>query len=416
MAHLLFVTPAFPPLPGGGERYARSLALALLRAGHQITVVTSKAEQERDFWQGTAAVRPTNESDQGLQIWRCPLAPFPAGRRGLLAWRKLMVVLSALPGDQTSLLLRMTRLVPPLQGIEATLARQQNVDLVHGFNISWEHALVAAWQFARERRLPYVLTPFAHLGEGRRSRVARNSMMDHQRHILAGANAVHVLTRIEAEGFRFWGLQPREIVEVGGGVDPPPVIGEKLAAGSLPKPFVLFLGRASYDKGAIHAVEAVQQVRGEGYDLNLVLAGQTTAELDRFLQRQNDLARASIHQLGLVDEVTKHGLLAEATALLLPSRTDSFGIVLLEAWQHGTPVVGAAVGGIQGVVDGGENGLLVPFGDVTALAAAIRLLLDEPARGEALGRCGQAKVTERYTWERVRERVLESYRRLGLSL
>ena len=119
-----------------------------------------------------------------------------------------------------------------------------------------------------------------------------------------------------------------------------------------------------------------------------------------------------VRTLGLVDEVTKHALLAEASALLLPSRTDSLGIVMLEAWSHGTPVIGAAAGGIPGVVDHGENGLLVPFGDVAALAGSVRLLVTDGELRRRLGEQGREKVARRYTWSQVRDRVLDSYRQL----
>ncbi|NLF65218.1 MAG: glycosyltransferase family 4 protein, partial [Chloroflexi bacterium] len=209
MVHVLFVTPGFPPLTGGGERYAHALARALLDAGSRVTVVTSSAEGEHDFWRGRAAPAERPQCEDGLAIWRLPLRPFPGGRPALLAWRKLMVLLSMLPGERRVVLERMARRVPSMISLPQTLARFPDVSLVHGFNISWEYGLVAASQFARQRRVPLVITPFAHLGESRRARVAHNSLMQHQRAILAGADAVHVMTRVEAEGFVSWGVQPR---------------------------------------------------------------------------------------------------------------------------------------------------------------------------------------------------------------
>ncbi|MDT8307687.1 MAG: glycosyltransferase family 4 protein [Anaerolineae bacterium] len=415
MSHILFVTPAFPPLTGGGERYTHSLALALFDAGYQVTVVTSGAQAEHDFWEGQGAPATVPQHEDGLEIWRLPVRPFPKGRIGLLAWRKLMVVLSALPGDRRVRLQQMAQWIPPIVGLPETLARLSGVSLVHGFNISWEYALLAGWQFARHNQLPYVVTPFAHLGEARRARVARNSLMQHQRAVLADADSVHVLTRIEAEGFSTWGVRPRRCLEVGSGVDPVAVAGHPksaLAGLNIHLPFALFLGRATYDKGVQHAVQAVHLLRRQGTPIHLVLAGPTAPDFAAFYQRLRPQERSGIHQLGLVDETTKHALLAGATALLLPSRSDSFGIVLLEAWSHGTPVIGAAAGGIPGVVDHAHNGLLVPFGDVDALASALGTLLSDADLRHRLGRNGQEKVATHYTWARVRDRVLDSYSQL----
>jgi glycogen synthase len=64
-------------------------------------------------------------------------------------------------------------------------------------------------------------------------------------------------------------------------------------------------------------------------------------------------------------------------------------------------VIGARAGGVPDVIDDGEDGLLVPFGDVPALADALRSLLDDPTLAARLGERGRAKTLERLTWERV---------------
>jgi glycosyltransferase involved in cell wall biosynthesis len=101
--------------------------------------------------------------------------------------------------------------------------------------------------------------------------------------------------------------------------------------------------------------------------------------------------------------------------LLLPSRTDSFGIVLLEAWGYGKPVIGARAGGIPGVIDNGRNGFLVEFGDVPGLTDAVRQLIEDPAHQAALGRAGLEKVNTVYQWEKVGDRVEAVYRRIAKS-
>ena len=74
--HILMLCPAFPPFPGGGERYAYSLASALVQQGQQVTVVTSQARFERDLWLGSQEQNLTEEDNEGLHIIRCPVRPF----------------------------------------------------------------------------------------------------------------------------------------------------------------------------------------------------------------------------------------------------------------------------------------------------------------------------------------------------
>ena len=94
-----------------------------------------------------------------------------------------------------------------------------------------------------------------------------------------------------------------------------------------------------------------------------------------------------------------------ADVFCLPSVQEAFGIVFLEAMASGLPVVATRAAAIPEVVPDGQAGLLVPPGDVDALADALTTLLREPARRAAYGACGQAHVRQ-YDWGVVAERFL----------
>lgn len=411
--HIVCLTPSFPPFPGGGERYAGALMKEIGRRGHRVTVVTSTAEQERHFWEGSPQqVVVAETAVNNLTILRCPIRPLRGGWRGLLFWRKLMVLLSQLPGEQTAVLAQLARRIPPIQSLATTLSQIAHpIDLIHGFNISWEHPMLVGWQFAQQRKLPFVTTPFAHLGSGH-DRVALNSTMDHQRRMLREAAAVLTLTDIERHGLAQYGVDLARIATIGGGLDSlpdSPPAAEVMARWGVKRPFLLFIGRHNQEKGAIHAAQAVSHLRQLGYPLQLLLIGQRTAEFDRFYSQLSPAPQAGIRPLGLLSETDKHALLEEAEMLLLPSRSDSFGIVLLEAWAHRKPVIGARSGGIPGVIDEHQNGLLVEFGDVDGLARAIAQLHHNPAQRQQLGNHGWHKTQTVYSWPAVADKVLAIY-------
>ncbi len=393
-----------------------SVAKHIAARGHRVTVVTSSATKESDFWQGSRPSAAEADTSLNPRIVRCTIEAMPGGRRGLLAWRKAMVLFSILPGTQTALLLHMAKRIPAISGMHASLSKiDLPVDLVHGFNISWENALVAGWHYAVSRRLPFVVTPFAHLGSHNYDRVALNSTMEHQRRLMGDANALVVLTALEAEGLRRYGVAPREVVVIGAGLEPlPPAtdVNRVDVNFDLTLPYVLFIGRASYDKGAIHAAQAVLSLCRQGMDLCLVLIGQTSPRFQRFLAKLTAQEKQVIRPLGIVDEATKHALLEKSALLMLPSRTDSFGIVLLEAWAHGKPVVAARAGGIPGVVDDGLNGFLIPFGDTRELAAAARMLLEDEQLSQHMGEMGRRKVEAQYNWEHATDQMLDLYQSL----
>ena len=414
--HVAIVTPAYPPLPGGGERYVGALAHGLAARGVGVTVVTSAATTEADLWNGVAAngapaslATTPPEMTGDVPVIRLPISPFPGRRRGLMLWRKVMVVLSALPGDRPATLLRLARRFPAIEGLEAALAGLADVSLIHAFNVSWEYGLVAGHAAARAAAVPLVVTPFAHLGAGAGDRVARNSTMQHQLAILSAARRVLVLTSVERDGLVGFGLPAARIAVIGGGVDDPPddltASPHWEEASHLPEPYFVFVGRLSFDKGALHAVQAILRLRQRGRAVALALVGSTTPEFERFHRGLSAVERAGLRVLGVLPERDKHAVVARSRGLLLPSHSDSFGIVLLEAWSHGRPVVAARAGGIPGVVDEGVNGLLIPFGDVTGLAAAVERLLDDETLARQLGESGRAKVAGAYSWAAVAERV-----------
>ena len=181
-------------------------------------------------------------------------------------------------------------------------------------------------------------------------------------------------------------------------------------------PLVAFLGANTYDKGAFTLALAVAQLVQAGVPITLVCAGSQGEGLAAFLERQpldiQNALRDRIRILGVVDEETKHAILTACDLLALPSQVDTFGIVLLEAWLHGKPVIGARAGGIPDLMHDGENGLLVPFGDVSALAAAMRRLVEAPELAARLGAEGRRQVLECYTWDRTYQTLMQVYAEL----
>jgi len=413
--HIAIVTPAYVPLPGGGERYVAALARGLAAAGMRVTVVTSSATAEADFWDGSDAASDTIE--EGVRVIRRPVLPAAGGRARLMQRRRLMVLLSALPGDQSTWLSRLARNFPSIDGLDEALDSLEDVDIVHGFNVSWEHGLVAAHAFSQRRGIPLVTTPFAHLGEWSGGRVARNSTMDHQLHILRGSARVMVLTRVESEGLARYRIRPEKFAVIGGGVEP---VMEDYAESpysaedhhEVRGDFGVYIGRQSFDKGALHAADAVRVLRRRGRDIALLMIGSSTPEFKRYRHRLSPEDRAAIRPLGVISDSDKHAVLARAKFLMLPSRSDSFGIVLLEAWSHGVPVIAARAGGIPGVVDDGANGLLVPFADVDGLANAVERIITDETFARRIGDAGRQKVRTQYNWEAVVERVGKHYRQI----
>lgn len=412
---ILYVTPSYPPKIGGGERYAQAIAEAAAAAGHDVTVVTSDVADNPEFWEWhpqKEAASPSVQTEDGVTVIRYPAIGMRGGWTALMLWRKAMVVLGTLGSWTEPLLLRMCRRIPSVPRLKDMLSNDGLFDLVHAYNLSWEYPLMVASRFAQERKIPLIVTPFAHLGVEVSARVTRNITMPHQLHVLRQADAVLALPSAEAEGLISLGLDPMRVHAIGSGYDTADHLtcAQDILAG-IEGSLVVFIGRVSRDKGAISAAEAIRILRERAQPhVSLILIGPIDATFARYYERLGASKRNGIVLLGPVDESTKHAILERSSMLVLPSRVDSFGIVLLEAWAHGKPVIGARAGGIPGVIDDGVDGLLVPWGDASALAGAINVLLTDPIGAAEMGRRGQRKTEDCYTWSAVWQRIEGVYK------
>lgn len=136
-------------------------------------------------------------------------------------------------------------------------------------------------------------------------------------------------------------------------------------------------------------------------------------------ERPRAVERAEIygirdHVLFLGKHASVHELLSCADLFLLPSETESFGLVALEAMSCGAPVVASDVGGLPEVVRDGETGYLLPVGDIDGMAEAGRRILADADHHKTLAEAGRELAVERYSvdavvprYERFYERVLE---------
>ncbi len=94
----------------------------------------------------------------------------------------------------------------------------------------------------------------------------------------------------------------------------------------------------------------------------------------------------------VADPRAYRGVIRGALALVLPSEWEAFGLVLLDAFAAGVPVIATAVGAVPEVLEGGRAGRLVPYGDLSALAAALRVVRENPDASRTLVEAGRERV------------------------
>ena len=165
------------------------------------------------------------------------------------------------------------------------------------------------------------------------------------------------------------------------------------------------ISRIDPQKGQLLLIEALGKLAAENPRAKLLLAGPVTdpdygAQLEKAINRLGLGDRVRLLEPVKPESARHAGLLAALDCFVLPSRHEPFGIVVLEAWAAGKPVIVSRVGGLQRLVDGGEDGLFFESGDVGELASQMMAMLDGAGR-EKLATAGREKVLRRYTWKKV---------------
>ena len=174
---------------------------------------------------------------------------------------------------------------------------------------------------------------------------------------------------------------------------------------------IVYVGRIEPIKGIDILLRAVPLLVHR-QDLRVLIVGGSPngdAELDRL--------RALATELGIQDSVTFTGSVAQdrlpayysaADAFVLPSHSESFGLVALEAMACGTPVVVSRVGGLKTIVSSGETGYLVPWRCPESFAQRLDVLLSSPELRTAMGNAARARALN-MDWGRVADRMLNCY-------
>lgn len=159
---------------------------------------------------------------------------------------------------------------------------------------------------------------------------------------------------------------------------------------------IVAVGRLGRMKGFDLLIEAFARI--DGARLEIVGDGP---ERDALQQQIDDAGLSDrVRLIGARDAVGVAERIAAATAVVVPSRSESFGIVALEAWRGGAPLIMTSRGGAAEFVQDGEDGILVDPLDVDALAKAMRRMLEDAPLRERLTRSGTERV-KAFSWPRV---------------
>jgi glycogen synthase len=245
--------------------------------------------------------------------------------------------------------------------------------------------------------------------------------------------AVSKETRIDV--LRHFAIAPEKVHVIHNGIDlgeyrPDRRVDALVAHGVDPdRPYVLFVGRITRQKGIIHLVNAIKHINPEAQIVLCAGAPDTNeiaAEMEAAVAEVKNTRDNVIWIQEMLSKPDVIQMYTHAAVFCCPSIYEPFGIINLEAMACKTAVVASAVGGIKEVVVDGETGILVPVKQLNVapfepedpekfsqdLAAGINKLLDDPVLREAMAEKGQARARDVFSWASIAEQTKALYESL----
>ncbi|HEY9107358.1 MAG TPA: glycosyltransferase family 1 protein [Roseateles sp.] len=383
---------------GGQNVYVLHVATALARLGHHVDVLTRRDQR---------AVPTAVDMRPGVRVIH-----IDAGPPEFVPKERLLPFMKAF-GTEALRLMR----------------RSLPYDVVHA---NFFMSGVVGLRLQRQLDVPLVQT-FHALGAVRRLHQKSADGFPPERlalekRIAAEADCVVAECPQDAEDLRVHcGAPARRIAQVPCGVDLDEFSpGDRLEARrrlQLPEDefIVLQLGRLVPRKGIDNVIRAVARL-GEGRPWRLLVVGGDSFEPDEVLTPEIARLRAVARESGVAGCVSfvgrrdRHQLrdyYQAADVFVTTPWYEPFGITPLESMACGTPVIGAAVGGIQHTVVDGLTGYLVPPHDPDVLAMRLEDLRGDPLLGRLMGRAGRARVCREFTWDSVAARLAALYERVA---
>lgn len=381
---VLYVIQRYRPAKlTGSEKVIATLCAALTdQPDLNLTVITSDVMMIKGLYDPRLKPLPKRETIDGVTILRLKVNWFVGSVLHVLT--RLFPQLNRLGSGR----IRMQSFGPHLIGLRSAILREQP-DLIHTGPMPLNHVF-ETWKIAQQYKIPLVITPMMHFDHPMFSTPLIYTILNDSQQIIT-------FTHYEKNELMERGLDGKKIAVI-----PATYLTEEdFTAGDgqrfrkahklADEPIVLFLGTKAYEKGAMDLLAVWPLIRKAVPKARLVFAGLPTMTWQKAYEGQ---VNEGIINLDYVDGQAKHDLLQACTVLAVPSRTESFGIVTLEAWAKGKPVIGGPTGATKEVITEGVDGFSVGFGDQAMLTERLITILQDSDLQRKLGEAGQKKARQ----------------------
>ena len=369
----------FYPVIGGAETHVFHLSKNLVKRGHEVFVLTSDCTPTNNYH--PLVIR---EEINGIHIRR--FKTFNLGV-GLRIWRGL-----------------------------AREILQLQPDIIHVHSIGFPHSDVCAL-LGKMKGIPSIATTHGALGIGdsaHKEDIRRRIWASiATRQTLKFFNRIIVISPAE-KPYVLKAVRPEKICIIPNGV-PTEIFDNNIDPVSFRKkygledaPVILYLGRLVEKKGVEHLLMAAPLIIKK-HRAKVLIVGPDGGKKKMLMElSQKIYLDKDVIFTGELSEQDKLQAIACSDMLILPSKKEAQGIVLLEAQAMGKPVIATRQGGIPYFIKDGENGILIDYGRSEQIANAVEKLLSDPEFREKIGKKGK-ETARMFTWDVITQKVLDIY-------
>ncbi|WP_297069478.1 glycosyltransferase family 4 protein [Thermococcus sp.] len=365
---IALVSDWYYPKIGGVAVHIHDLAIHLSRRGHEVDIITNSQKTGKE----------DELKREGIGLIKVP------GH----------IMRSV--GINTTVLARRARSLQPIL---------EKYDIVHGQHAFTPLALKAVSSARKAGKGTLLTTHSVNFEHSRTLKELVKLVSPYFKHYLKKPHRVIAVSKASKEFIREFTDVPVEVIYNGISLERFRDDWDKESLKSelgVEGPMILYVGRIEPRKGVGTLISAMKNIKGR-----LVVVGNGS---------NLPLLRKKAKHLGILDRIDFMGhveyseipkLYGASDVFVLPSLSEAFGIVLLEAMASGVPVVGTSAGGIPEILDG--CGMVVQPGNADELADAINLLLDNQNLAGKLGRLGRRRVERVYDWRIIAKKVESTY-------
>lgn len=394
---IAFITPVYLPAPMyGSDKFVWYLAEDFVAHGHNVSIITSDALTVRSWYDPIfgKTVKNNFEIIHGVKVYRLSCAWWLSS---------LFFILNKIFKSKR---LSVLRNGPWLIGLDKIFKKEQ-FDVVH----SSPFPLYLNWQAVsainnREKRPKLIVTPFFH---SEVSDFANPEIGE----LFRKSDCIHAISYAEKNQISNQFADVKEKITVLPLFAKLPKESLTKESSALKKRYhlfgrkiILFVGIKGEMKGATDLLLTVNKLYKDDPRYLLIALGGATSEWENAKKIIDTKCLLDIEYL---DGTRKHAFYNLCDIFCLPSKSETFGLVYLEAWNQKKPVIGANIAAVGELVEKNKGGILIPFGDRSSLKKAIEKLMHNKGLRDSLGMNGYNVFRKRYSYNAVTPKYRELF-------